>query len=485
MAMTQRQKALSTLAVVASLAAALGSYAWFGVYKRGIAEKKATDAKNTLFGFKTADVKKVVVKVDEPNKQATTTIERDGKDWKITAPIQARAEDLSVNALVDKIAGLKRLRAIDGVTDLSEYGLTKPRIAITVTLASGGTDELDVGDDNPYDNTLFVKTAGGVSVCEGALKYPLDKDLFDLRDKRVFPFEDDAVSQLDVVGPKFSYSLARKSASDWSILAPIQEKADAQKAEQLSSSLRNLRATRFASEQASTDDLEHFGLNHPTYTANVTLGKDSAQKTLAIADVKEGGVEHVYVKSPTDAWIAEVPTSIVKDLDVTTMDLRDKTVLAFAEKDATGLSFAVGGKAFGVDRHREATDGGFAPDDWKIASGCPGAGRAAKRWKCASLLSTLQNLKGSSIVSERATSDELSGWGLSPPAKTVKVLGAGGKTLAELLVGKTDGGKIHVKSATSPRVFEVESYRLSQLPSDEVDLEEAPQANKAPVTAKR
>ncbi len=474
MAMTQRQRTLSMLAIVASIAAALGGYAWFGVFKRGQAEQKAKDEQNTLFSFKAGDVKEISVTA----KGATTTIARDGASgWRITAPIQAPADALSVNALVDKLAGLKRLRGVEGGADLSEYGLAKPRITIEVTLAAGGKQKLEVGDDNPYDGTLFTKTSGGagVDVCEGALKYPLDKGLFDLRDKNVFAFEDDAVTQLSVVGPKLSFSLSRKSGSDWSIVTPIQEKADAQRAEQILASLRNLRATRFSSEQASTEELSRFGLDKPAYTVEVTLGKDSVQKTLAIADQKEGGMEHVYVKRASDPWIAEVPSSIVKDLDLTVMDLRDKTVLAFDEKDATGLSFRVGTASFGVDRHRAKTDAGFAPDAWTLASG----GQPAKKWKCSSLLSTLQNLKGSSIAAEQATAAQLSGWGLASPAKTVTILGAGGKTIAELDVGKEEGGKLYIKAAASPRVFQIESYRLSQIPATQADLAETPPATTA------
>ncbi len=486
MAMTQKQKILSMLAVTASLAAALGSYAWFGVYQKGEAEAKAKDQADTLFSFKKDDVKQFVVTA----KGETTTVVRDGtgKDagWRIASPIQTDAENLSVDALVDKVAGLKRKRSAGTPSDLAQFGLGKPRVQIVLTLESGKTEELDVGDDNPFDGTIFAKRGGDgeVEICEGGLKYPLEKGLFDLRDKRVFDFDDAQLQKLDVATPGLAYGL-EKSGEEWKLDAPIQAKADAQKVTQISSALKNLRATRFASEQASEADLQRFGLDHPGYTVQLTLGKEMAEKTLILSAQKEGGQEHVYAKQASQAWVAEVPSTILKDLDASVMDLRDKTILSFKQADARGLAFTAAKGTFTVERKQHSADGGVSQDDWTITSPTLGP---AKRWKLSSLLSTLETLKGASIVSEKATAADLANDGLDKPVKTATVFGDGGKELAKLLVGKTAGSKVYAKSAADDRVFEVDSYRFSQLPNDVSDLAEAPPAGKdggATTTAKR
>jgi hypothetical protein len=471
MAMSQKQKTLSTLAVIASLAAALASYAWFDVYQKGVADQKKKDAGNTLFSFKKDEVQKLVVTA----KGEGTSLERDGaSDWKITAPIQAAADKMPVDAIVDKLAGLKRLRGVDGASDLKEFGLAQPRIKIVLTLSNGKTAELDIGDDNPYDGTLFVKTgdSGDVDICEGALKYPLDKSLFDLREKRVFEFDDGELSHLDVVTPKLAYSLVRGSSTDWKIAAPLQAKADAAKSQQLAASLKNLKASRFATEIATADDLKKYGLDHAGFTVNVTLGKEAAQKTLVLTSVHEGSQDHVYVKRAAAPWIAEVPNSILKDLDLTVMDLLDKTVLDFQQQDAIALKFTVGNLTFGADRHRTKTDAGFGQDNWTMTA--PALGDA-KRWKASSILSTLETIKGATIVADNATQAQLVTYGLLQPEKTATVIGEGGKVLAELLVGKTESTKkVYVKSAASPRVYEVDSYRLTQLPANVTDLQDIP-----------
>ena len=204
-----------------------------------------------------------------------------------------------------------------------------------------------------------------------------------------------------MVGPKLTYSLARISSAEWRLAAPVQAKADAAKAQQLAASLKNLRATRFASEVATADDLKRYGLDHASFTVNLTLGKQETQKTLVLAQVKEGGVDHVYVKRAADAWIAEVPASIAKDLDLSVMDLTDKTILDFKQQDAVSLLFTVGPNlSFGADRHRTKTDGGYGQDSWTMSA--PALGEA-KRWKASSVLSTLESIKGLQIVADSAT----------------------------------------------------------------------------------
>jgi hypothetical protein len=96
----------------------------------------------------------------------------------------------------------------------------------------------------------------------------------------------------------------------------------------------------------------------------------------------------------------------------------------------------------------------------------------AKRWKASSVLSSLETIKGASIVVDGPTPAQLHEYGLDQPAKTVTVIGEGGRILSKLLVGKTDKSKVYVKSEASPRVYEVDSFRLAQLPSNVTDLME-------------
>ena len=80
----------------------------------------------------------------------------------------------------------------------------------------------------------------------------------------------------------------------------------------------------------------------------------------------------------------------------------------------------------------------------------------------------------SAIVTDAATPAQLAEFGLDHPAKTATVVGEGGKALAILEVGKLKDNKNYVRAAGSSRVYQVDSYRLGDLPNSVEDLADLP-----------
>jgi hypothetical protein len=477
--MTQKQRSLTTLAVVLGLAAAIGAYAWFGVYQVGKQEEAAKERTDTLFEFKKDDVLRLSVTAQGDATEAERSASSGGGDagattareWRIVAPIHAPGDAATLDGVVDKLSGLKQKREVKAPGDLASYGLDKPRIKVIATLSDGKTAELDIGVDNPYDGTIFAKKAGDerVSILEPSVRPPLDKSTFDLRDKRLFSFEESALERLDVASGKNVYALERTGDGQWKLTAPLQLPADTAKANQVASAVRGLRATRFATEQSGGQDLGRYGLAKPIVTVEMVLANDPQQKTLVLGEVVEGETHRVFAKRPELPYVAEVPATILKELDQSVGDLRDKTVLSFDAGEVAGLRFAFGSSpAFEVTRIAGA-DGGS--DTWRLGAPSPGP---AKKWRLASLVTWLHDLKGSSIAADQASDSQLEKDGLKPPKKTVSVLGSGDRVIAQLLVGNDEGGKTFVKSAEKPAVFQIETSRLGQLPADAPDLAEPP-----------
>src|SRR5208337_3935513 len=141
----------------------------------------------------------------------------------------------NLDAIVDKLAGLKQKREVTAPGDPASYGPDKPRVVVVATLSDGKTAELDVGADNSYDGTLYARRAGDsrVSIVEASLRPTLDKTTFDLRDKRLFVFEEGDLKHLDVAAGKNAYGLERSDDGKWSLTAPQQLPADAMRASQI------------------------------------------------------------------------------------------------------------------------------------------------------------------------------------------------------------------------------------------------------------
>jgi hypothetical protein len=125
---------------------------------------------------------------------------------------------------------------------------------------------------------------------------------------------------------------------------------------------------------------------------------------------------------------------------------------------------------------RKKGGGDAGPEEWTLGGPAAGTTGAGKKWKLSAIASSLHDLKGSSIVSEKADAKALAAAGLDKPGKTVTVLGEGDAVLGKLLIGKTDGAKVNVQLEGSPRVFLIDGFKVSNLPATPADIAEAPPA---------
>jgi len=479
--MNQKQKTLTLLGGLVALLLVLGTYAWIGVYQ--VAAKKEAEKERTdvLLPFPASAIDAIAF-VAGPE---TVSLVRDGDTFRITSPIKAPAEKSTVEGVASRLAGLKIVRSIGEQKDLKAYGLENPRLKIMLNVEAGksvdggapsaaGSYEFDLGDDNSYDGTIFAKLGGSsrVVVVEAGVKPAITKNLFDLREKRVLPFEQSNLKHLDVATPKLAYALNHVRDGQWKLTAPITDTADTTKANGIATALSGLKAMRFATEVSTQEDLKRYGLDHPSDTAQITLAGEGGQKMLVLAQITDGKTPHAYAKRAEETWIAEVPLNIFKDLEVQLVDLRDKTVLSFEPSEAKGMRFTSGGAPFEAKRELvKPADGGAAVDTWTLEASAKGV---AKRWKLSGLLSNMKNLKGATIAADPATPAQIIEFGLDKPAKTATVLGEGGKALAVLEVGKTKDNKTYIRAAGATRVYQVDSYRLGDLPMAVEDLADLP-----------
>ena len=276
--MKSRSRSLLPLLVLAVAAGGAVSYAWFGVARKDEASKARKDADAKLYRFDAAKVKAVTVDA----KGAATRLARAGDGWRIEAPVQAEAERSAVEALVDRIATLRRKSAVAEKPDpaaLANYGLAAPKATVKLSLEGGGEETLALGDENPFDGSVFVRTtSGAVELVGGDVKWSVDRSTFDLREKRLLPFEDKDLARVEVVAPRLSYALAREGDA-WRLDAPVKEKADVATVQRVLSAIRGLRATAF---ERGGDDRAR-GLDRPRWKVRLVDAKGGA-RTLALGE---------------------------------------------------------------------------------------------------------------------------------------------------------------------------------------------------------
>jgi hypothetical protein len=452
--------ALTTLGLIAAMVG-IFTYAYYGVEKKEEAEaaKKATEEK--LYAFDRIRVKQVVVEVNAGKTRIERATEGDG--WRIVEPVQAEADKTAVDQVIDKVAGLIRKSEVAGSNEgqAEQYGLAKPVVQVTLTLDDGRTETLALGETNAFDGSVYARpTDGRVVLVGGDARFPVEKKTFDLREKRLMIFEDKEVTKVEVTGVK-KYGFIR-DGEKWKLTAPLQDQAESQTVDKVLMALRGLRATAFLPEGKK----EH-GLDKPRWTVTLTL-RDGLKHTLALGEPAAKGkadAAKLYARRVEGGEVAEIPPTIAKELDLSTLDLRDKTVVAFDREKVAAVKFDGASGPIEVKKSSQKSDAGATEEGWAIAAP---QSAPAKRWKMSGLLYGLSSLKATAFADE--SGKKVAEHGLDKPTQTVTFLDGEGKELARLEVGKEKGEKVFVRSTTSPKIFEVEKSRLSEMPKNLDDL---------------
>jgi hypothetical protein len=427
--MKARSKNLvSTLVLLAAAAGAL-AFAWYGIERKdeAVQAKKEVDAR--LFAFKKEAVKALTVEA----KGATTRLVREGDGWKVEAPLAAPAERSTVEALVEYVAALRRKASVEAKPDaaaLPRFGLERPRVRVTLALDGGRQETLALGDENAFDGTIFVRTtSGAVDLVGGEARWSLEKDTFDLREKRLLPFEDRDVARLQIAGPKVAFALGREGDA-WRLLAPVTERADAAAADRVAGAVRGLRAAAFEAESPEA----RRALAKPPWRVTLTPASGAA-RTVFLAPP--------FARVEGAAEVARVAAGVEKDLGPDLFALRDKRVLRFDREAVAAIRFSGGGKAFEAKKD------------------APGGKVTGVAW-------TLSALDAKAFSDE--TGKKAAAYGLDPAAREVTLLDKDGKELDRLLLSAERGGKVFARSASSPRIVEMDPAALKTLPASEDDL---------------
>ena len=277
------------------------------------------------------------------------------------------------------------------------------------------------------------------------------------RSKRVMAIDPARVRELRLVSGADAARLVREGET-WRLVEPVAADADPDAVKRLLDRLSSLeRRATSARAGALPSDLRPYGLDAPRARIEATLD-DGKVETLALGE--DTGFDGAMFVQPTSGEIVVVVGEARGDLVPGLEDLRDKRVLRFDGASAAALRIEGEGGPIEVRKEGE--------DAWKLVA--PKEGKV-EGWKVTSALSTLASLDAAAIAGEGPKVAAAAG--LDPPRRTYVVLDAAGKELGRVLLGNEKGDRVLAKPGGSPRVFEVEGWRVKGLPKGAADLEPA------------
>lgn len=446
--MNQKTRMLATMLAFLLLAGGTAAWAYWGVFEAQEAEEAREDAERRLLTLEAEEVRRLEVTA----KDVTTVIEKKGDRWRITAPVEAAADEAAVDGLLDRLVSARRQRKVEG-TDPAAFGLAPPLVVVAAIDEAGTRAEVALGKTNAFDGSIFVRDdRGAIGTANASLRGALERTTFDLRDKRLVVVGQDTVSAIVLSN---GVELVRE-AEGWFVGEPVRERADDPTADGIVRALQDLRATAFAAEKV--EDLAAWGLDAPVW--QVELRRKEGEPVRIAFGQRDGKTWARAGEGPVAEVRADVLDSVRKELD----QLRDRSLVSFTSTDATRVRVEGEGETIVLQK---------GDDGWRLAE--PKEAKA-KGWRVTSLLSTFSRLRADRLAPVDAKAAD---YGLAEPRRTVTAFDAAGKELARLEVGRKDATETWVRAAGATRFGAVDNTRLSHLLPTVADLEDATAADVA------
>ncbi len=168
-------------AALAAGFAALVAFALLRVERPDEAARARHDAETRVLPFAPGDVTAVGV---APRSGPAVRLERSGDAWRLVSPRAEPASAAAVEGFLERLGAI-RLRATlpAGTKGEGAPGLDPPAARLTLELRDWSSRTLDVGEENPFDRTRYVRGGGRIGLATGVPDALLDPDL----DRRLAP----------------------------------------------------------------------------------------------------------------------------------------------------------------------------------------------------------------------------------------------------------------------------------------------------------
>ena len=290
----------------------------------------------------------------------TISVAKDGGGmWQITSPFAADADLTKVNTVLDDFVD-KRIRQVLEVSEYDQYGLERP--TITVQLWKDR-------DDNPI--TFFVGKKGinysvyikeqseqHIFIIESSALDDLAISTTDIRSRSVISFNPDAITEIEFQKPEPITCV--KKGDSWLMTNPISANADSDDIRYILSELQTMQVSSFELDgESAKSSLAVYGLDTPRIYITLKDTKKSYGLLIGSAvplstDMQNSDKKTVYVKSIHQGGIYTVADDILKFLNRTSFDLRDKRLLDFQRGDVTNFEIQYGAETIeGIKRQKD------------------------------------------------------------------------------------------------------------------------------------
>ncbi len=425
------------------------AFVLFFEYK-GMGEK---DEEEKLLALSSDDVQKITFKKEDE----TISFQKDEEgEWLITEPLDAKADKYEVDRLASGFSDLNIERVVDEEPEeLEKYGIPQKEISLWFKDKDEPVKIL-IGMENPLGNTFFAKRDDETKVVliPSHLKSLMEKSLFDFREKNIFKFEAEDVKTVKLRAKQTRWQ-ASKKGEEWFFKNPVNALAQSSEIDDILSSLSNLKAKEFMSEEKKKDDIKEYGLDRPEF--EIIIGMPLANQEVTFSLHKEE--DKLYATTSLSPKIVEAEDSLLSDLEKEAEELRENKVANFYSWEANRLHLKIGEIDWELVKDEE--------DNWHFESPLK---EEADKSKIQTFIRKIESLEAEEFI-DPPFSLNLKDYGLDNPQAEVKIwVNEDEENVKEItvLIGSEDkeSKEVVVKNARFDYLFRVDSAFLEEFPKD-------------------
>ena len=415
-------------------------------------EEVEKEAKTKLVSYQEEEVSSFSIRRGEK----VITLERGKNGWRMSEPVEDRADEKEIIALLGNVIRAKTERTLDASGDsLADFGLQNPPIIFTVHLKEKMTPFiLEVGNTTPAGFSVYARRKGEekILLAPDTVKTSLEKDAFAFRSKVLLSFAQEAVQAVSLRTDFLHVRLQRQEKGKWRITEPVEVAADSGKVSDLLRSLTQDQIQTFPDKPAS---LKMVGLDPPRGEIRLTLdGGTEATLLLGEREKKEKG--GVYARRSREEQVLVLKETFLKEIPKQVADLRDRTLLALDREKVDTIELETP-KGRTVLSKTEDTWGIKEPEE-----------ASADQGMINDLLWDLTTTRVKEFVGDDAKT--LKPYGLDVPPVTVRLLDPQGKLLSTLTLARAsndEGAYVRVGDSQAVTLVEARLYeRLDKGPFD-------------------
>lgn len=284
-------------------------------------KKEAENAAKYTLGGQSAALPKLDIKEDDvkaidkivlskaaegTNPAVEVELTKSGEDWKLTKPMEAKANQANVKSMLDNLKTLKVTEQIDAsATGYAKYGVSDDK-GLHAVFSKGNGVVLDArfGENGGRGQMTRITGKDGVFAVKGYSSYLYGRDIKGWRELGLFKFEEGDVTAATIQNEHGSFSFD-KEGETWKgkfqkpkgSAEPIKELDDS-KVKDFVRAYKTLNADGFADKGKTPADV---GLEKPLATIEFTL-KDGAKRDVAVGATAEGTSRWVKVTGSDEIW---------------------------------------------------------------------------------------------------------------------------------------------------------------------------------------